>query len=575
MHRSHRAAGLFTLALTLAVVAAYLFGGPAAFAAGLGAALPHAGPGFHGLDLRALAGHVFEAGPLALAALRAQETDLVARAKAKLAEVIEGLSEDAVRAIEGQHAGLMTEIEGVRAEIRALEAPVAPATPAAPAPAADTAAAVRADRERSATITDIGRRSGLPQEQIDTAIADGTSVEAFRIRGFDHMSTASEALRTGQGTRAQIIGQGDDEKRGAAIENALLHRYDPRGVQLTDHAREFRGLTLLEIGSECLEARGVKTRGMGKHERAQAMLQMRSEASEIALRSGGGMTTSDFPNILANVANKTLRMGYQAAPQTFRPLVRVVTVPDFKPVSRVQLGEAPRLEKVNERGEFKRGKMGDAAEKYAVSTYGKIVAITRQVIINDDLDAFTRIPRSFGVAAANLESDLVWGEITGNPLMADGFALFSPEHANLGAGGAITVDVVGGAREAMRNQKGLDGVTLLNVSPTYLVVPVALETKAEQFLGMIYPTKTADAVTDTMRKLKPISEPRLDAVSKTNFYVFGDPAQIDLIELAYLEGAEGLYTETRMGFDVDGVEVKVRQDVGAKVIDHRGAWRSQ
>ncbi|WP_066924539.1 prohead protease/major capsid protein fusion protein [Methylobacterium sp. CCH5-D2] len=465
-------------------------------------------------------------------------------------------------------------------------APVVPVAPAAPvetraapsapvAPVLDGQALVRAERERSATILDIGRRSGLPQDQIDAAIADGTTAEAFRNRGFEHMANRTGAVVTGQGTRAQIVGQGDDEKRGAAIENALLHRYDPRGVQLTDHAREFRGLTLLEIGSECLEARGVKTRGMGKHERAQAMLQMRSEASEIALRSGGGMTTSDFPNILANVANKTLRMGYQAAPQTFRPLVRVVTVPDFKPVSRVQLGEAPRLEKVNERGEFKRGKMGDAAEKYAVSTYGKIVAITRQVIINDDLDAFTRIPRSFGVAAANLESDLVWGEITGNPLMADGFALFSAEHANLGAGGGIGVDTVGTAREAMRNQTGLDGKTLLNVSPTYLVVPVALETKAEQFLGMIYPTKTADAVTDTMRKLKPISEPRLDAVSKTNFYVFGDPAQIDLIELAYLEGAEGLYTETRMGFDVDGVEVKVRQDVGAKVIDHRGAWRSQ
>lgn len=572
MHRSPRAAGLFTLALTLAVVAAYLFGGPAAFAAGLVPALPQPGHSFYGLDLHALAGHVFEAGPLALAALRAQETDLVARAKAKLAEVVEGLSEDAVRGIEGEHATLLTELEGVRGEIRALDAGP---TPPAPQPAADTAAAIRAERERSASIAEIGRRSGLAQAQIDAAVADGTSVEAFRIRAFDHMATNSEALRTGQGTRAQITGQGDDEKRGAAIENALLHRYAPRDVQLTDHAREFRGLTLLEIGSECLEARGIKTRGMGKHERAQAMLQMRSEASEIAMRSGGGMTTSDFPNILANVANKTLRMGYQAAPQTFRPLVRVVSVPDFKPVARTQLGEAPRLEKVNERGEFKRGKMGDAAEKYAVSTYGKIVAITRQVIINDDLDAFTRIPRSFGVAAANLESDLVWGEITGNAAMADGTPLFHADHGNLGAGGAISTDTVGAAREAMRNQKGLDGVTLLNVSPTFLVVPVALETKAEQFLGMIYPTKTADAVTDTMRKLKPISEPRLDVVSKTNFYVFGDPAQIDLIELAYLEGAEGLYTETRMGFDVDGVEVKVRQDVGAKIIDHRGAWRSQ
>ncbi|WP_298959057.1 prohead protease/major capsid protein fusion protein [uncultured Methylobacterium sp.] len=570
MQRSHRAAGLLTLALTAAVVASYLFGGPGAFALdSWHAAVPHgAGRGF--LD------QMIVAGPLAVAALRTQEADLGARAKAKLAEVVDGLAEDAVRAIEAEHGALLTQIEAVRGEIRAMEAPGTPPAPPAPtpAPAGDTQTAIRAERERTATILDIGRRSGLPQADIDAAVAGDTSVEAFRMRAFDHMATVSEAVRTGQGVRTQIMGAGDDEKRGAAIENALLHRFDPRGVQLTDHAREFRGMTLLEIGSLCLEGRGMRTRGMGKHERAQAMLKMRSEASEIAMRSGGSLSTSDFPNILANVANKTLRMGYQAAPQTFRPLVRVVTVPDFKPVSRVQLGEAPRLEKVNESGEFKRGKMGDAAEKYAVSTYGKIVAITRQVIINDDLDAFTRVPRSFGVAAANLESDLVWGEITANPSMADGAALFSADHKNVGTGGVISTDTVGAAREGMRNQTGLDGQTLLNISPTFLVVPVALETKAEQFLGMIYPTKTADAVTDTMRKLKPISEPRLDVVSKTNFYVFGDPAQIDLIELAYLEGAEGLYTETRMGFDVDGVEVKVRQDVGAKVIDHRGAWRS-
>lgn len=571
MHRSYRAAGLFMLALTLSVLATSLFGVTPVLAADLGHGFARALPA--GIDLHSMLGHLVHAGPFALAGLRAKETDLVARAKAKAAELIDGLADDAARAIEAEHTAILADVEAVRSEIRSLEGPAAPPVPA-PQPSADPAAAVRADRERSAQIVDIGRRSGLPQDQIDAAVSDGTAVEAFRTRAFDHMAARSSAVITGQGVRAQIVGAGDDEKRGAAIENALLHRFDPRGVQLTDHAREFRGMTLLEIGSMCLEGRGLKTRGMGKHERAQAMLSMRSEASEIAMRAGGGMTTSDFPAILANVANKTLRMGYQAAPQTFRPLVRVVTVPDFKQVSRTQLGEAPKLEKVNENGEFKRGKMGDTAERYAVATYGKIVAITRQVIINDDLDAFTRIPRSFGVAAANLESDLVWGEITNNPIMADGNQLFSAAHNNLGAGGAISTDTVGGARQAMRNQTGLDGVTLLNVTPTYLVVPVALETKAEQFLGMIYPTKTADAVTDTMRKLKPISEPRLDVVSTSNFYVFGDPAQIDLIELAYLEGAEGLYTETRMGFDVDGVEVKVRQDVGAKAIDHRGAWRS-
>ena len=574
MHRSYRAAGLFTLALTLTVAALALFGPAEAFAAVAPVHAGHPGLMAHLLDGMTLA------GPFALAGLRRHETDLDTRAKAKLAEVVEGLEPDAVRVIEADHAAMLSELESVRGEIRALEATPAPAAPSAPpAPVADPAA----ERQRAAGILEAGRRAGMPQDAINAAVADGTSAAVFSERAFNHMADRTDALRTSQGTRAQIVGADDLEKRGAAIENAILHRYAP-GVGLSDQGRQYRGLTLLEMGSDMLEARGIRTRGMSKHERAQAMLSMRSDATEIAIRAGGAMTTADFPNVLANVANKTLRMGYEAAPQTFRPLVRVVSVPDFKPVSRTQLGEAPRLEKVNEKGEFKRGSMGDAAERYAIATYGKIVSITRNVIINDDLDAFTRIPRAFGVSAANLESDLVWGVILANAAMGDGNALFSAAHGNVGTGAAISTVGVGAGRQMMRVQTGLDGKTLLNISPSYILVPTALETLTEQFLGQIYPTKSADAVTETMRKLKPISDPRLDngvtvggqtfAGSATNWYLAGDPAQIDTIELAYLEGMEGLYTETKMGFETDGVEVKVRQDVGAKSIDWRPFWRN-
>ena len=576
MKRPFRAAGLFTLALTLTVVALALFGPHEAFAAALPVHAGHVSHLFDGMTL---------AGPFALASLRRHETDLATRAAAKIAEVKDGLAPDAVRAIETEHGAMLTELDGVRAEIRSLEAPPAPPAPTpaptpAPAPAADPAA----ERQRAAAILEAGRRSGMPQDAINAAVADGTSAAVFSERAFDFMAERSASVRTHQGARVQITGPSEDQKRGEAIENALMHRFAPTSVQLTDQGREYRGQTLLEMGSECLESRSIRTRGMSKHERAQHMLSMRSEGSDIAIRSGGSLSTSDFPNILANVANKTLRMGYAAAPQTFRPLVRVVTVADFKPVSRVQLGEAPKLERVLESGEFKRGAMGDAAEKYAIATYGKIVSITRQVIINDDLDAFTRVPRNFGVAAANLESDLVWGVILANAAMADGNALFSAQHGNIGTGAAISTAAVGAARQAMRVQTGLDGKTLLNVTPTYLVVPTALETLTEQFLGQIYPTKTTDAVTNTMRKLVPISDPRLDngvtvngqtyAGSATNWLLAASPEQIDTIELAYLEGMEGLYTETRMGFEVDGVEVKVRQDVGAKAIDWRGFYRS-
>lgn len=559
MQRSHRAA-IFSIGAVLSLVCAVALAGLL-----LGSVSPFPGFGSHVTHVAAF--HDLVVASPALLALRGQVADYEARATAKLAEITPDLAPDAVRAIETDYDAIVTQLDATRAQVRALET-------APPAPAPDAAAQLRADRQRSADIQEIGRRSGLTQEVIDAAVTDGTSTDLFRTRAWEHMAERSAAQPRTPPGRIHVTGQEDDEKRGAALENALMHRFDPRGVQLTDQGRQFRGMTLLEMGSECLESRGIKTRGMSKHERSQAMLNMRSEASEIAIRSGGSMSTSDFPNVLANVANKTLRQGYAAAPQTFRPLVRVVTVPDFKMVSRVQLGEAPQLEKVRESGEFARGKMGDSAERYAVSTYGKIVSITRQVIINDDLDAFTRIPRSFGVAAANLESDLVWAEIVKNPKMGDGKTLFHADHKNIGTGMDLTTEGVSAGREAMRMQTGLDGKTLLNITPVYLIVPVAMETAAEKFLGQIYPTRTEDGVPSSMRKLVPISEPRLDTESKTRWYLAGDPAAIDVVELAYLEGMEGLYTETRMGFDVDGVEVKVRQDVGAKAIDHRGLFRS-
>ena len=187
---------------------------------------------------------------------------------------------------------------------------------------------------------------------------------------------------------------------------------------------------------------------------------------------------------IAGVTNRTLRDAYEAAPRTYQAIARRATVADFKSVQRLQLGEAPQLEKVNEAGEFKRGSIGEAKETYRVETYGKVVGITRQVLINDDLDAFTRVPSLFGTAAATLESDVVWSIFTANLAMADGKSLFHAGHSNLaGTGTALDVANLAKARTAMSRQTGLDGKTVLNIRPTFLVVPTSLELAAEQLLA--------------------------------------------------------------------------------------------
>ena len=297
------------------------------------------------------------------------------------------------------------------------------------------------------------------------------------------------------------------------------------------------------------------------------------------VRAGSGYhTTSDFVAVLADVANKTLRQAYEEAPRTFTPIARRVTASDFRNVNRTQIGEMPNLLLVTEHGEYKRVTMSDAKESYALKTYGAVFAVTRQVLINDDLDAFTRMPQKFGASAARTESNIVWGVVTANAAMGDGTALFHANHGNLIASGsgAPSVTTIGAARAKMRIQTGLDGSTFINVEPRYLVVPAALETVAEQFLaGNFYPATTTTIVPERMRaSLTLVVEPRLDAASLTAWYLFASPGDIDTLEYAYLAGEEGVSITTRNGFDIDGLEIKASLDFGAKAIDHRGMLRS-
>ncbi|MBF0187086.1 MAG: peptidase U37 [Magnetococcales bacterium] len=418
--------------------------------------------------------------------------------------------------------------------------------------------AIDSERQRIAAIFDAQSKLGLERSVADELVRDGIDLDQARIRLIDEA-----AKRDGQmQIRNQVVMTGQDERttRRSAVENALLHRFDPGANTLSDAGRDWRGMTLLEMARTFLEEEGTRTRGWNRDELATRALH----------------STSDFALILAGIANKSLRQAYEAFPQTFRPFCRQVSASDFKTMHRVQLGEAPSLEKVNEGGEFTRGTVGEAEETYRVETYGKVISITRQVLINDDLDAFTRIPQLFGVAAANLESDVIWSIFTSNPKMGDNTALFHNTHKNLASSGTVlSVTSLGKGRGSMSKQTGLDGKTILNIRPHFLVIPAALEVTAEQLLAQnLVPAKSADVVPNSLRTLSVIAEPRLDTSSETAWYLIAHPGQIDTIEYAYLEGNSGVHIETRNGFDVDGVEIKARLDFGAKAIDWRGFWRN-
>ena len=435
--------------------------------------------------------------------------------------------------------------------------------------------ALKAEADRRQKIAQTCRVLKIETEVGDQLIAQGVSAEdAWRelLAELERRENARSIVRRAP---AQVTSGEQDEEtvRYRSIASALLHRFNPGAFQMELRANEYMGFSLLEIARHCLESAGVRTVGMNKQDLADKAL-----LPGYGVRAGpiGYHTTSDFSVVLADVVNKTLRQAYTETPRTYLPIARRATAPDFKVIQRTQMGELGNLSVVAEHGEYKRVSMSDAKEAYSLATYGAVFAVTRKVIINDDLDAFTRIPQKFGASAARTESDIVWGVITANAAMGDGTPLFHANHGNLKASGSTVPNVttVGLGRAAMRVQRGLDAA-LINVQPRFLVVPAALETVAEQFLsGQLLPATTATVVPESMRaSLTLIVEPRLDANSTTAWYLFASPADIDTLEYAFLEGSDGVSISTRNGFDIDGVEIKASLDFAAKAIDWRGIYK--
>lgn len=408
-------------------------------------------------------------------------------------------------------------------------------------------------------IRSIARIAGLDQSWIDGQIDAAVDADTARRAAFDALATRSApTIRTEQ-VRVEIGDSQDDPSlRARQMGEALYARINPRH-QLSDPARRYAYATPVDMAKELLTLRGESTMAL----------------SPASLVTRALHTTSDFPIILGNTVGRVLRDAYQAAPSGIRRLGRQTSARDFRSVNKIMLGEAPLLEKLNEHGEIKAGTMAEAREAYKIETWAKKIGITRQVLVNDDIGAFSDLARRMGQGAAETEARILVTLLEANsgagPTLSDTKALFHVDHGNKAATGALISDTtLSAARLALRTQKCLDG-RIIRVTPKNLLVPPALETVAEKWLATIAPATAAD-VNPFSGAMSLVVEPRLS--SATRWYVTADPGEIDGLEFAYLSGNEGPQVESRSGWDVDGVEIRVILDFGAGFIDHRGWFQN-
>ncbi len=441
--------------------------------------------------------------------------------------------------------------------------------------------------------------------QLDAARAEGATQEAARQAGI------REAVRLGgldEAYAQQLIGQRDmsaadagmavlrekakrdaaaptrsgadirtisdeTEMRRAAIGDAIVLRANPNAAfrsdaKRMDAARQYRGMTLMDMARESIEAAGGSARSLSRREIAVMALNLDRDM----MGRAGMSSTSDFPQILAGTVNRTLRTAYGIQPRTFTGWARESTAPDFREVARTQLSESAAFKQIKEGGEYKMITFGDSAEKYSLGKWGGIVALTWETIINDDLGAFDRIPLALAAEAAAIEGDIVYGILTGAAAMSDGTALFHADHGNLAAAaGAITDVTLGDGRAAMRKQIGLKG-RVLNLTPSFLIVGPDNESAANKYTSASFvAAKAGDINPNYNTSLEVVVDPRIEG---KEWHLSATPALVDTIEYAYLEGEQGLFTETRQGFEVDGLQIKARHVFGAKAIDWRGMYKN-
>ena len=328
-------------------------------------------------------------------------------------------------------------------------------------------------------------------------------------------------------------------------------------VAKDDAANNYRGFSAMDLARECLAHAGVNVRGMDKMAIVAAAFTH---------------TSSDFPLLLSAVANKAMMKGYEEADETFQLWTSQGSLGDFKPGKRLDLNTFPGLDKIQDGGEYKYASVGERGETVQLATFGKMFALTRHTIINDDLDAFTKIPRRMGRAAIRTIGDLVYAILTANPKMADGKSLFHADHKNLLTGLGINTAGVDAMRVAMAKQT--DGTaSALNIRLAKLLVPIALEGTAKVVRDSEFEVGAAardNTVPNSVKgTFEVISDARLDVASATEWYGAADQNAHDTVEVQYLDGNTAPTLEEHTGWTRDGVEFKVRMDAGVKALDFR------
>ena len=457
---------------------------------------------------------------------------------------------------------------------------------------AEVARQLKAEKTRRDAIVASVKLGRLERSFADELIDSGVSVADANERILRKM--ANQPLGgTGSGSSVRVTESEQDkfmeQATAGLVQRCFQGQIKTQKAPDVQGAEHFRNLGLYRLAEACVRRMAINPERYSKSDVARLAMGHQGTFDRLRIQRSSDVyhTSGSFANLLLDAASKTLTASYVEAPYTWDQWVRQAqSVDDFKSINRISLGESPNLEVVPEGKEYPEGKVVDQRKSYKIEKYGKEFTITWETVINDDLDALSRIPAMHGAAARRTQEKAIYDVFLSNPTMPDGVALFSASHAsgtNLsGSAAAPSKTTLDKAFEVMGKQKGLNSDVFLGLTPSVLLVPLAYAGTA---LELVNSTASIENEKNSgvanlygrggARQLKVVATPYLDSNSATNWYAIADNSLIDTVEITFLSGEESPVLESDWNMRNDSYVYKVRQSFAAAVIEHRGIFANR
>jgi hypothetical protein len=409
--------------------------------------------------------------------------------------------------------------------------------------------------------------------------------------GWDIARTELEILRAERPmvSATRSGGSGGDATSARALEAALClsaglseaevakHYDDPGGRTMNAAlSRDLSGAGLHTLLFEVIRAAGGYARP-GRVDNETIRAAFNADKRLVEASGGAGFSTISLTGILSNVANKTMLAAYQAVPSVASMIAAETDVNDFKEVTRYRLTGVGVFEKVGPDGELKSAELREDAFSNRIETYGRMITLTRQMMINDDLGAFLQIPRIIGRMSALKREEALF-----ELLLANQGSFFSVGNKNFlsGASTALSIDSLSQAEQSFLDQTDSEGKPILLAAKT-LLVPTSLKVRAQQLMTETrineFTSNAKPANNPHAGKFTPVATPYLNAQgiaggSALAWYLFADPADVAAVEIAYLRGRRVPTIESGdTNFNTLGMQWRGYFDFGVAMQDHRAA----